>query len=407
MNLKTMKKLYKTGKWIAVCRQLGVDKLTYAIVPNCTFTSTVPNVWALVHRKHAHILDAFLDGCEVYFVSTQLEPVFSEKLTKIDFIEDYDEDASYRVVPKTLENCYCEATELHFNEVLKADEYRIFDCVKYHSNDKWYLWTKEGWSITFSEEINSSYNKIEWNKQINSWVYCPKESEYGITQLDDNTTTVSDKLNNFEDIVPWIPDTFVCKGGVSTCTPLSKNPKINNFESYGFTAGFEGEIDNVYKDSMNVLHGRLVKDNRAIRWNHKGICINHPSLYKLTPIVKEVYPMFKKDHHGTIHRIDKEGSAIKVLMSNPEFIGMDVETVCCSCEDVQYDAKRGLYHGQPCFINWHETHRIVFYIGNGVFRDRYQDYDEGFGEFASYRQIPLKTLQHMSWVWEQYKALEL
>jgi len=86
---------------------------------------------------------------------------------------------------------------------------------------------------------------------------------------------------------------------------------------------------------------------------------------------------------------------------------MDVETVCCSCEDVQYDAKRGLYHGQPCFINWHETHRIVFYIGNGVFRDRYQDYDEGFGEFASYMQIPLKTLQHMSWVWEQYKALEL
>lgn len=381
MTLQQKKELYEQGNHICVLQnKLGSVRWSINYDPRWYPLQN----YFLIHKKHSHILDAYLDGCEVILYG---EVSQSKYPGNINFIEWYKPEHTYYAIPKSLENCYCEATEFHYGKLvtntlkyLPEEEAEYPNCKVYHIKKYSFSYLYEDWSVP------NTHKQIEWSTQINNWVYCPKETE------DDDTTTTNELLTTYD---------------VHNTMDSDTDSTINNFETYGFTADFEGEIDNVYKDSMNVLHGRLVKDNRAIRWNHRGICTTHSSLYDLTPIVKEVYPMFKKTSTG-IFRFDNETSRVAVLHVDEDLIGHSTQNICPHVlTDVPYDTERDLYHGQPCFINWHETYRIVFYIGNGIFRDRYQDYDEGFGEFASYRQIPLKTLQHMPWVWEQCKALEL
>ena len=73
---------------------------------------------------------------------------------------------------------------------------------------------------------------------------------------------------------------------------MEENNKKNNFEEYGFTADFKGEI--FFEDNARLLIGKL-DDNTACFWDSiNGHCFEiytnkRVSMYDLTPIEKEWY----------------------------------------------------------------------------------------------------------------------
>ena len=399
MTSQQKKELHEQGNHIAVVNGAPFTQ-EWSIHPSPVWDG-VPDI-RLIHKKHSHILEAYLDGCEIY------TKIFSWESLSSDFIESYNETQLYLAVPKSLENCYCEANELHLS-MFRQQAFRLHRSATYISTMNYISIYKMDHELTGVEDLPEG-KQIEWSTQIQNWVYCQKEDEMedftegatkdGTTQLDNNT--ISDTVDSF-----------------STDASMD-SPKLNNFNEYGFTAvnvRLRGTIyEEVYCDRGHdtSFYGKvfnLCSDApMSVTWDDKGICsFKDEGAYDLTPIVKEVYPMFKKDVDGTVVKYTSDTKGQIVLTEHSDDYYSPIPNIGHFIEDsaVPYYAERDLYHGQPCFINWHETHRIVFYIGNGIFRDRYQDYNEGFGEFYSYRQIPLKTLQHMSWVWEQYKALEL
>lgn len=339
----------------------------------------------LIHRKHADILDAYLDGCEIYWYNKSRWNVFND-----DFIASYKEELVYTAVPKSQENCYCEANELHYNKL----EFMFGDSRWRTDISYKYLTTPNTHEIDCLSSVPEAYKQIEWNQSINNWTYCPKETEDG--QHSDTISTDNSSLH------------------MSTDSTIPTTTEINNFEEYGFTADFEGTIFGEYKNGG--YHAKVTHrgEERFVVFSKEGKCfdiyVGNKELiewdrYNLTPIVKEVYPMFKKSLiTDTIFRLDSDEEYVVVLSKTLEEVGAEYSPMS-DLEDVKYDSERGLYHGQPCFINWHETHRVVYYIGNGIFKDRYQEYIEGFGEFASYSQIPLEAIKTLPFIWEQYSTL--
>ena len=75
----------------------------------------------------------------------------------------------------------------------------------------------------------------------------------------------------------------------------NNNKPMNNFESYGFTADFEGEIFYINK-KYGTIHGIVLEEGSSysIEWNHAGQVLNITlsrgvKSYVLTPIKKHWY----------------------------------------------------------------------------------------------------------------------
>jgi len=186
-----------------------------------------------------------------------------------------------------------------------------------------------------------------------------------------------------------------------------------NFEEFGFTFKFKDEVDNLYKDSLNVIHARLILDNEPIRWNYKGVCITHSSKYNLTPIVPEIkYPIFKKTPDGTIAKIDSNGYRIFVLCPDLSKLGY-INNILCDANwihnwmDVLYDSERGLYHGQPVWLFkgdnlprvflYNATNTSLYTSSEVLFYNKIESLDK-------VEPISIKALKQMPFIWEQYKA---
>jgi len=191
---------------------------------------------------------------------------------------------------------------------------------------------------------------------------------------------------------------------------------INNFEEYGFTADFEGGIYENYTVHNMIFFVGYVWERPAddypykvaLTWSSDGRVIHHHTSkqeqvekYDLTPIVKEVYPMFKKNEDGEIFCITSNSTLHAVLLKNQHSITFTgdnhhkaVENYM-ELEDVQYDAKRGLYHGQPVYSVQDISRYITIYSVT--------DYSDEID--LVFEPIPLETLKTMPFIWEQYKAL--
>ena len=67
MNLEQMKELYATDQWICIVFTQFTTK-KWSVDENPRFTNH-ELIYKLIHRKHSHILDAYLNDCEVYCYS--------------------------------------------------------------------------------------------------------------------------------------------------------------------------------------------------------------------------------------------------------------------------------------------------------------------------------------------------
>lgn len=122
---------------------------------------------------------------------------------------------------------YCEATELHYDELIKAgltDDFMSKDR-RLNNYKPTILFVDNSLaidSITLPG-ITQYYKQIEYSTNINQWIY------------------VKDKNRNIDGSI--VQDKPIDSGIVVL---------LNNFEDYGFTADFEGEI---LKEDEGYFHG--------------------------------------------------------------------------------------------------------------------------------------------------------
>lgn len=378
MTLAKQKELYKTGEWVCLMKNRFGDT-NWSIHNNPKFRDGWN--YQLIHKSHEHILDAYLDGCEVY--SEQVVQVYHmhrdadvEWILSKNFIVDYKDTNVYLAAPKTLENCYCDVNELHYDKLVESnypeedgDAFKYLVEEYFNPEDTNYfqvgLLNQFRWSTEVEDE-----KKIEYNEQINNWVYCPKENE------DDDTTTTN-QLSITNDIPNSVDS--------------NTNTSINNFPDYGFTADLEGEILKEVEDKYIGWHKR----NGYIQsytWNLDGRSTFGNPEYNLTPIQPEmVYPIFKKTSSGVVAKIESNGNRTLVLCEDPKQLGA-VDRVQCedSWIDIPYDSERELYHGQPCYAVYKDERTIFNFDINETYR-------------VTIEAVTLDELKHMRWVWKQYK----
>jgi len=186
----------------------------------------------IIAERHKHILDAYLDGCEIYVNDTR-------GFVKCDnFIATYYSEHYYEAVPKSLEDCHCEASELHYNKL------------GFHNS------LCENNNTIFIGNCGVHSKKIQFNEQLNQWTYCPYEETKMLTTA------------QLEDIL--------------------EEEQLNNFKDYGFEADFAGEI---LKEVYGYYIGYTISNDHKIvdeeRWRKDGICLS--SEFHLKPIKKEWY----------------------------------------------------------------------------------------------------------------------
>jgi len=176
MTLQQNKELYEEGNHICVFKCLLGDGWKLS-----TSGPDSSGNWEqkLIHKKHSHILDACLDGCEVYFAV-----IGSNKFIKAEnFIGNYCEDYSYLAVPKSLENCYCEANRLHYYTLDKvmsiADGWGLYSHFSISYVNLRLIEGLYASGVCHLRDTPSTHKQIEYNEQINNWVYCPKEDNDG------------------------------------------------------------------------------------------------------------------------------------------------------------------------------------------------------------------------------------
>lgn len=205
-------------------------------------------------------------------------------------------------------NTYCEASELHFSKTIqkygkkfrfnKAGKYIGFNYTSYFTFFRGY----------------KNYKQIHYNTDINEWLYT-EEKEHG--NISTNITTIH-------------------TSGDSGLPENNSQEKLNNFEDFGFTADFEGDI--FFKDANDIHIGVVLHDMSfngdgspyppiAHIWDNNGKAYEivnkectRKKLYDLTPIKKEwnEYPenfpcwMFHIPS-GEVHRcISYNGYIVKI-----------------------------------------------------------------------------------------------
>jgi len=390
MTLQQKKELYEQGNHICLLENKFGDT-DWSIHEDPKWNPQ----WGyqLIHKKHRHILDAYLDGCEVY-VCPQTAP---EIIT--DFIEGYEEEWEYLAIPGSLKNCYCEATNVHYQILysIAKNPGSLFD-FNYAKSEEYYVifpngQNSEQYSKTYAV-IEEDMNKVEWNESIQNWVYCPKETE---DEANNYSYTGDNHSDNSRDVT------------------MQENT-INNFNDYGFTADFPGHLTGEMVEFYNqtyllgyFLEGKM-KHPRAQFWNKdtgriwQGEC---NTMYNLTPIVPE-YPLFKKNEAGDVLRIDSELSGTWMLLANSDFIG-DPENLqeipVLSSDywtDIPYDSERGFYHGQPVWVHFADDASMIYFYNAD--KDLFHTAGGGCIHSSKVEPIALEALQHMPFVWEQYQA---
>lgn len=386
MNIEQQKKLYETGNHICLMKheQSGVFN-------RCSERQMFQPQWIyqLIHKKHEHILDAFLDGCEIYIYTTDDSYVKMSE-TGMDFIETYEYieggENWYLAIPKSLENCYCEANQLHhskldFKHLAKAPEAAYYDLR---------LSVHVGWAWTKTLEGVQSTVKIEYNTQLQNWVYCPKETtmKYEGT-ICRGSWSLGNNCKTCEKCIDTKPKETIVK------------ENINNFKEYGFTAPFPGKIE--WIDDENVLVGYVIQHGKKLnqQWDKHGVSM-YQNNSELTPIVPElVYPMFKKSKDGSIFKITAEDSMMCMLGKEVSNIDMLFEPNSFSIDvwtDVPYDSERGLYHGQPVFFKCQGGSRTIDIWNTS------KQCTAAFGRDTDVEPIPLEALKYMDFIWEQYQT---
>ena len=244
-----------------------------------------------IDSKHWHILDGFLDGCEVYMINS------NDGFSKLDnFVENYKISSipyeHYEAIPKTLENCYCEASKLHIKELNNT---YTEHCRENLNSNRYICIEKQPDRVTFTfinYIPNSNYKKVQYNEQLKQWTYCPHEREEEIGKdiedmIDKEYTNMDDsKLDNK-------PNNEVDHKLESICNGTDR--VLNNFKEYGFEADFEGKILGSHKGYLfgwiKYLDSLGIVTIDAMKWNEDGF--SYYNNYNLTPIKKEWYEELK------------------------------------------------------------------------------------------------------------------
>ena len=263
MNLEEQKVLYEQDNHIAVVKSKVKPEKGWQIIASPSFDGEY-YTWRLIHKKHSHILDAFLAGCEVYELHNH-EKGIPDYWDIVDFIDTYiNYKAHYLAVPNSLDDCYCEATELHYDYLYKVakqpNELLDFNAV---FSQKYYVIFPEGQEREHRSKVwaqlTDSMTQVEFNTQINKWTYCPKDSTNESQSNSEETKTVT----NMETI---------------------QAPN-------GTTKFIKPEFDVVlYEEVGGILYGRV--SNTQYHWNKYGNCwdVNRNyHKYDLTPAPQPWY----------------------------------------------------------------------------------------------------------------------
>lgn len=185
---------------------------------------------------------------------------------------------------------------------------------------------------------------------------------------------------------------------------MQKETPINNFEEFGFTADFEGEI---LKERDDLLIGYYISDFVGVvsnSWCKKSGESDENNVH-LTPIVPEpTYPIFKKNPEGMLFRFDEPHKLADGLYHGHWMMYKDVTMLGGDTQrldwpgwtDVPYDSERGLYDGQPCYVWYDGVPSLKFFN-----IDRHYE-----GYYESVEPIPLETLKTMPFIWGMYKQLK-
>ena len=330
-------------------------------------------------------------------------------------------------VPKSLENCYCEVTDTNLDALIKGELLEVGDGPFYKDEGVIFYMPKDLRLCIFKEEklLNKNTLKIEYNKQINNWVYCPKENKMAIGEdtieaisagtkatvegvdyeMSDDDTALLLSLRTKEQESLNLVDEIV---GVDFAELLKK--PINNFEEYGFKADFDGRIYDKFEDGSLIGSARLDEKHPriAVKWLADGTTSRGmDSVYNLTPIKPEpTYPIFKKDTDGTITKFTSatEGQVLLTEKADDYWSPVPQANYFQPEADVPYDAERCLYHGQPCWLHTPYDSSIRFYSVE------YKTVADITGDLVSTidsvtEPIPLKALQHMPFVWKPVPSL--
>lgn len=255
MNLEEMKKKFDGGEYILVSQtQFLSGRFTkWEIKKNIVTSSNHLIHQKLIHKKHEHILNAYLtdDGVGIKRVDYGKDTIGICEIS--NFIEQYDENIEYRLKETKkmidLRNTWCEATEENFNALLKLGLYEksvwSWEAIEKHKAFKK--------SDLFLIKYKNCNNNFRWAK-----------IEYPVKQSGKQIHLVNGKFE------------YVENNNVEHC----------QFAKYGFEKPeFECEI-------LAKRHGRFfgyVRDEKPepARWNKNGY-YSLDEKYNLTPL-KEWY----------------------------------------------------------------------------------------------------------------------
>lgn len=421
----TQEELYATGDWICIFTRDSLSNKWR--ISNGTQLWLRYNTYKLIHKRHKHTLEGFLNGCEVLWrneVEWEIEDTF---------IEMYHKDAEYLCIPKSLAGCYCEATEFNFLQLSKEPGLTVFDTepsVRSEIDNYPFLFVHDDKEITCGNGLDDSYNKVEFNTSINKWVYKEQQMEKkykgavckgcwslgnncGVCEkcLDTKPEEVRDGKNSLyptmtqEDI-----DEIIEAMGGNVKEPDSFNKAGFETPEWGGVIHFEdkytchiGEVE--WDQSMHSAG----QDLQTCYWDSTGIChiiystvvIPCPTR-NLVPLKPKVqYPVFKKNHIGEVYKFTNTDSAIIMLTKITKFIGsvefgLDLASIHSTAwTDVAYDSERELYDGQPCYMNMGNDILPCLTLFN--INKHYND------KLNKLTPIPLEALKHMPFVWDMYK----
>jgi len=291
-----MEKLYESGDWIAIGKDNGYN---WQIIENSIFSGF--DSYKLIHKKHKYILDAYFNKEDIYVVDP-----FSEKIVKLkdNFIYFYCPSDIYYVVPKTLNNCYCIASEIH-RKMLKDNRLPVDENITlfyYNNSDKK---NKEHFVWTTYEPKN--HLKIEYNTDLEKWVYCSNINK------GDNMQQEKDEL--FEN---------------------------NNFNEYGFkTPNFNGEIlkevDEFYIGYIKFYNGSIIskkwfKNGKSADQNRDDL-IPIKKWYEKEENLHKIVYIKKLDLYGIFNEIYKKDNMNYILINNTYYHINDVRLV--NCEELE------------------------------------------------------------------------
>jgi len=180
-------------------------------------------------------------------------------------------------------NTYCEATQLHYNELVKSD-CKPFEAIpsvleEITEFNFSYLYVHEDKEFTANNETHKK--QIHFNTKINKWVYTKGEEDGSINNTinNRNSSNIIFELEN------------------ESSNKKLQTSRLNNFKDYGFTADFEGEI---FCERNNALFGIVINSLGYVfcaKWVNGNATQIGPDCYtkedigkyNLTPIKKEWY----------------------------------------------------------------------------------------------------------------------